>query len=299
MGDEPLGLVITPARREFKLNAGQNNHFLITVLVGLDAVREGRTTLNPEFSTSWSPKDVSRSAARSRDYALKTSLAWIVDLVDVYRSSVAKAPGVLSDSASATLAELGRSERLRFVAKAVGAPESAEELLVRLAIHWRNRIVHTESNSRLDARIRAELLKSAEQIHTRHRGLDVSRTIDLADSGASPRFKDVASIIEAAHAVVQAIDDRVLHCLDVEDYVDGILRRDIGARFQAGDRQVFARMWPGSTDKTARRIRQLLLQNGFAEAPQTCPTVGADYISNLCALKASEARRRFAPCAVL
>ncbi|MGN8247058.1 hypothetical protein ACTHAM_000729 [Cellulomonas soli] len=292
MGDEQLGLMVTRARRDFKLNAGQNNHFLITVLVGLDAVREGRATLNTEFSTSWSPKDERRSAERSRDYALKTSLTWIADLVDGYRSALSRTAGVLIASVPA---DAGASERLRCVAKAVGVAESPEELLVRLAIHWRNRIVHTMSQSRLDARVRAELLRSAEYIRDNFRGLDVSRTIALAESGGSPRFKDVASIIEAAHIVVRKLDRRVVERLNLEEYVEDILRRELGSRFSEGDRQVFARMWPGSAAKTARRMRQLLLQSGFTPAPQqSCRGVSVEYMVALCALNASEARLRFA-----
>src|SRR4051812_20576999 len=74
----------TQARAAFKDLLGQANHFLITLLVGLGAVRDGVATLDDEFRTSWSPHDVKRSAERSRQFALDLSLVRAIDALDTY-----------------------------------------------------------------------------------------------------------------------------------------------------------------------------------------------------------------------
>jgi len=288
-------MTTTPARRSFKKNAGQNNHFLITVLVGLDSVRDGSAKLSAEFSTSWTPRNVSHSAARSREYVLRSSLAWITDLVDVYRSSVARMPGGMSAAKVSTIDAIdGRSLRLRELAKILGVDESPDEFLVRLAIYWRNRIVHSTSSSRLEGQVRAGLLASAKSLRDSHRGLDITRTIEHAKSGESPHFKEVASVIAAAHTLVCAIDEGMLRHVDLEAYAEEALRSHLSRRFEEGDRQVFARMWPGSPGKTDRRVRQFLVQSGLSalllEEERSLPE---QYLVDLCVLSASEARARF------
>ena len=72
------------ALKKFKKEIGQANHFLITILVGLDGVKSGKVEKNDEFSAAWNPKDVVASAERSRIYTIKASLAWVVDCLDMY-----------------------------------------------------------------------------------------------------------------------------------------------------------------------------------------------------------------------
>lgn len=64
--DDQLSIKTSAARRDFKEMLGQNNHFLITIMIGLDAVADGEARRGDEFSTSWAPHDVRRSAMRSQ-----------------------------------------------------------------------------------------------------------------------------------------------------------------------------------------------------------------------------------------
>lgn len=63
------------AQRQFKKRMGQANHFLITILIGLDEVSKGLVKKPDTLDVSWNPKDVKASAERSRVYALNSSLA--------------------------------------------------------------------------------------------------------------------------------------------------------------------------------------------------------------------------------
>ncbi|OPY60336.1 MAG: hypothetical protein A4E56_02762 [Pelotomaculum sp. PtaU1.Bin065] len=68
----------------FKKEIGHANHFLKTILVGLDGVRNGTVIKNEEFSTSWNPRDKRVSADRSSDFAKKSTLIWVVENLEMY-----------------------------------------------------------------------------------------------------------------------------------------------------------------------------------------------------------------------
>ena len=259
-----LYIRVTPARSAFKREAGQNNHFLITLLVGLDSVRRGEATLQEEFSTSWSPHDVSRSAERSREYALKTSLAWIENLVDLYRGQASKLPNALTISQQNEIEkEDGRSAKLRYFATRLGFLDSPELALVRLGFHWRNLVVHSEATSKLNAGVRVDLLKHAEYFAQHYRGLDIRDSLHSVDRRKAPRFKEVASIIAASQVLVKSFDSALLQKINVREYANLVLRLYIEEQIAAGTSNVFPKLWPGSPQKSEERITQILRQKGF------------------------------------
>ena len=89
----------TQARWAFKDLLGQANHFLITILVGLDGVRSGEVTLHPEFRTSWNPQNVARSAERSRIFVMDLALIRSIDALDTYMMMSARKPTAIGDRA--------------------------------------------------------------------------------------------------------------------------------------------------------------------------------------------------------
>lgn len=293
MFNDHLGLRATPARVDFKLNAGQNNHFLITVLVGLDGVRSGTATLNAEFSTSWSPRDVEQSSKRSREYALVTSLAWITDLVDVYRKKIQAMPSIFDDAESARIARLnGRVTRLAEFAKVLGlVSDNRDLLLLQFAIRWRNRIVHSDADNRVGSQLKASLLANAEKIAIAHRGLDVGRAITSFEQDNAPTFKEVASFIAAAQHLVEALDSKAIVKMDVNQYANSILQEHFTSSFET-NRQVFSQFWPGNAPKSEKRLQVLLLQLGFT-SDQPDVVLREDFLSSLAQLSAKEARQRY------
>ena len=66
------------AFRKFKTEMGQANHFLITIMIGLDAVEDGAEK-RESFKTTWNPRNRTNSVVRSKAYAIKSALAWTVD----------------------------------------------------------------------------------------------------------------------------------------------------------------------------------------------------------------------------
>jgi hypothetical protein len=89
-----LCLLESSARREFKRMAGQNNHFLIPILVGLAAVESGTAVLPDGMRVSWAPHDRASSAARSREFATKALLAWLADALSAYARALGRPPSI-------------------------------------------------------------------------------------------------------------------------------------------------------------------------------------------------------------
>ncbi len=288
------GLSQTTARRAFKTNAGQNNHFVITLLVGLDAVRSGVATVSEEFSTTWRPHDPHSSAARSREYALKSSLAWIIDLVDVYRRSITNISSLITSPQRHQIEMMeNHAKRVRQLAKTLEIELADPNLLmVLLAFAWRNRVVHSDAETKVDPHVKARLLEQADEIAQRYRGLDIRRAIAACENSAAPSFKEVAGIIRASQTLIETIDDSAMSKIDYDSYVESLLYEHFTDQFKL-DRQVFAKMWPGSQEKTAQRLSALLRQKGMTSVEPEANGTNVDYFLQLTQLRPSEARRRF------
>ena len=92
-----IGLKYSYALKEFKSLAGQSNHFLITILIGLDAVENGDAEKSDDFKTSWNPKNVTSSARRSRMFSINATLAWLIDAFDSYVIIGNRSPKIIQD----------------------------------------------------------------------------------------------------------------------------------------------------------------------------------------------------------
>lgn len=293
MNEIELGISRTPARANFKQNTGQNNHFLITVLVGLDAVRDGNAKLNTEFSTSWSPKDVKRSATRSREYALVTSLAWLTDLVDVYRKRLQSMPSVVGDSVSVRINKIdGRANRLAELASVLGLPKDDRNLLMMLfATKWRNTIIHSDADTRIGSALRADLIGSGKDISLAHRGLEIDRSITSFERGNAPTFKEVSSFIMAGQMLVEALDSAAIGRMDVQQYAESTLRRYFAISFTSNE-QVYSQFWPNDSAKSHQRLSNLLAQLGFTRGDSVAQ-LSSEYLKTISQLTAKDARLRY------
>lgn len=261
---------------------------------------EGKAKLNKEFSTSWNPQDVERSANRSRDYAIKTSLAWVTDLVDVYRISIMRLPGAFTaeqlefiNNSEKDNKTNSRSVKLQSCIRVIGEIDSCDLALVQLGIYWRNRIVHSSASSTLDSDVKGRLRKNVGYFKEVYRGLDVELALQAAVNGNAPRFKEVASIIQASHRLVEAMDTRVVSLLSAEIYADSILHHHISKLPKEELSNTMLKIWPGDTLTSERKLGKILEQNGMSRTPAASAILPQSYLEELSKLSLAEAKKRF------
>src|SRR5687767_2439552 len=107
-------LLETLAKRQFKKLLGRTNHDLITLLVGLDAIKTGYDNPGEEFSASWNLHNPPVSTRNARSFALAASLSWCVDSLDAYLVLGNRTPAILPLDLRKAMNETGRSVAARF-----------------------------------------------------------------------------------------------------------------------------------------------------------------------------------------
>lgn len=265
---EGLILRLSPARRHFKQRIGQVNHFLITALIGLDGVKSKKFTLPEEFSTSWNPRSVERSAERSIRFILDASLSWVVDNLDSYFIEASRKPSIIEDENLRNDYDgSGRYVNKRFKLFFNETRKSNSEVekyaaLVALAIQWRNNTVHFGANNELDGEYRILLMKNKDYYMDEFRHLDIEEMLKSFDSkDGHPSFKEVTSMINAIHKYVECVDERLLKSLDIERFKNDILDKHF-TRFKQARRKINSL----SNDRKDMYLKTLFKQYGFEVA---------------------------------
>ena len=262
---DDVRLRISPARRHFKQRIGQVNHFLITTLIGLDGVKSKTFTLPEEFSTSWNPRSVERSAERSIRFILDASLSWVVDNLDSYFVEASRKPSIIeSKELNEGYTKADRSVNKRFDLFYHEARESNTDIdkyaaLVALAIQWRNNTVHFGANNELDGEYRSLLKKHKSFYMTEFRHLDVDEMLTSFDSNDGyPSFKEVTSMINAIHKYVECVDKYLLKSLDIERF-----KQDLLDKHCSRCKQARRKMNSLSDDRKDTYLKTLYRQYGF------------------------------------
>ena len=258
-----LSIKTSPARRDFKEMLGHNNHFLITIMVGLDAVASGEAHRSKEFSTIWAPRDAVQSARRSREFSCKALAAWLTDSIAAYIDNLSASPSIITDSALAATVEAGRSigARIRVLAVACGRDADAATLLVRVAVIWRNRLVHSQATNPISRELRDELLACRQEIASDYQGLDVARLLDSAGRSHAPTFKEVTSLVRAAHKFVEQVDGQLLGRSDLDIYVKNILSHYISV----APSERTSNVWGKDPSRRLASLVQICKQYGMME----------------------------------
>lgn len=208
-------------KKHFKRHLGQANHFLVTILIGLNAIEEGLVAEKPEsFSTSWNPKDRLRSAIRSRQYALASSLGWAVDSLDMYISLLNRNPKYISNAnIERSYGQWGRSVHAKAMGIAGFFPVDELSLaLIDVLITWRNNSHHYLAENKVSSKTKDILIQKNNDFLRCYRGLDTSGLALKAEKGAELSFKEVASLIKAVQDFVEQVDRQVLGQLNIKEF---------------------------------------------------------------------------------
>lgn len=264
---EVLLMKTSPARKKFKESMGQVNHFLITILVGLDAVGTGHADISPDFSTSWNPKCKKASADRSRLFAIKATLAWSVAALETYFTLINRQPSLVQDrNLKRDLDAAGHSVhgKLKVFEQVVRDDLKLEWALVEMFILWRNRVVHPFAQSSLSASARTKLQESTPTIKNTYSGLDVDELLQRFSSSNPPRFKEITSLISAMHKFVLGLDTQLLQRLNYTEFVMQTLTDYLNESARAHRDKRLNNIWSKDDQTRIRTLKGVLLNRGFS-----------------------------------
>lgn len=253
----------TEARAVFKQLLGQANHFLITILIGLQAVRDGAATPDEEFRTSWNPKSVKDSAERSRMFSLDLALVRAIDALDTYMMRTNRKPFAISSPAFRNAMDgTGQSvsKRLSVFQSHAGPLPPEQGALLSLGIAWRNRRVHSLSDNNIMVEERACLNSKNAELQRDYSGLLIKDMLKRFDASEPPHFKEAAAVIRAVQRAVEFFDSQLLMHLDLEYYLGGVLAERLGKGPLDPDsncRHAVRQFWGHPTAKKIKVLRAL------------------------------------------
>ncbi|MEX0277724.1 MAG: hypothetical protein AB3N19_09415 [Ruegeria sp.] len=279
----------TLARRAFKEMLGQANHFLITILVGLNGVRSGRAGIEKEFHTSWNPQSVPRSADRSREFVLDLALVRAIDAFDTYMMTTVRKPCALSESDFLTkMNATGQSvaRRLEVFDERLAPLPRYQKAALSVAIDWRNRRVHSLSTPSLDKRTARLLLGNSKTFSSEYSGLKIEEFVSHFKAGSPPTFKEAASIIRMVHEAVEHYDQYLLRHVPIESYLKTALLQFLSAGVSSPANGIH-KTW--NSPKKERKVKRLLRMVGVNETEQaTGRKVPDDFVQQLTTLQSNE-----------
>lgn len=243
-----MKLTKTKAKAVFKRQCGQTNHFLITLLIGCEAAKDLDNPPPYYLNAAWNPQDASQSIARARDFALRATLAWTIDCLDSYTYLIARKPYNYLDYLSAPKslnANHGPNDghivnSLKFELDGAGHSVSKRveclaryfeiddrlNALVRLAIIWRNSIIHSATRHHTQKElleIRTPLLQNAIYYEQHFCHLDVHRAIEDITQAHELSLKEVTSFVRAVRFFVDQVDEALIAKVNLNSYASSAL----------------------------------------------------------------------------
>lgn len=250
------------ALKKFKKEIGQANHFLITILIGLDGVKSGKVVKNDEFDAAWNPRDVIVSANRSRIYTIKASLAWVVDCLDMYLRLCNRKPRLLSEELSNKFN--GTSHRVYEKYKLVSdecALSDIDKAVVDLMICWRNRMTHFDADNDISNESRNILIECVNEDETTKKiHLDSNRMLNSFDQNECPTFKEMAFMISRTISFVESIDKILLDRVNVLTVLNDVLCNEF-----KNNPHIFHSIFSTIGNRRRKRFIQFVKHCGFVE----------------------------------
>ncbi len=277
-----LFLERSPPRKAFKSLLGNANHLIITALVGLDGVERGVVReVPPDLRTVWSPYDAVASAKRSRRLILDMALIRAIDAIDVYLRKAIRKPALIQlENFRRDLDAAGLSifRKLETVEKHCRPVDGIPLSIVFLMVAWRNRGAHSEEDRDAPERHLARLRSSAERLAARFSGLDAEMLLSGYEAMRPVTFKEVASLINAAHHLVAELDSLLLKSLDLDRYLRDVVwtalidsRKPDEPIAQARKRRAVS-VWGKDPSDRGDAVMHLLCQWGFSKIQNKEPT---------------------------
>ncbi|MPM96882.1 hypothetical protein SDC9_144047 [bioreactor metagenome] len=277
------------AYRKFKKEMGQANHFLITIMIGLDAVEDGAQKKS-EFKTSWNPQDVTASVIRSKIYAIKSALAWTVDNLDMYLRLCNRKPRLLNSNESDEFSKTKHSVYKKYKTIVTNHPEleTNKKAFVDLLVCWRNNLVHFDAENQMLEESKKYFdkgVKNDEQL--KQYNFDEIDMLKRFNEGGCPTFKETTTLISMTIHFVKQLDALLLSEIKQELYLDEILCHKMKNKDEI--RKIFG-YGSESIEQKIKSIRQYLVTFGITD--EFINKDGKKYIEDIAKLHIAEIKER-------
>ena len=207
-GSIPDGVKIdeTPTSQPLQLllrDIGEAVFALNTAVVGLDAVEKGHP--KPEtLSVSWTPRCRKTAARKSRKFLLESVLVRVSATITEFVSALSKLPRFeVTREKWQNYTKV--SKRISMIATTVLDEDDYLIPGVVLLVHWRNRIVHPNSNANLKHHEEQNLLRNEGIISERYDGLKTTKLLKHF-SDQRPTLKDTSSLISMTINLARKLD---------------------------------------------------------------------------------------------
>ena len=263
-----LAFDYSPAYKDLNKKIGQANHFIITLLIGLDGIILHNSQKPEEFRTTWNPKDKKASVVRSRDFALKSSLAWAIDSLDRYLIDCNYNFSITTEPESKLFSEdkINLDDKIDSIFRNIRFSISNEKFeiftaMIYLAALWKEKLVHPSTTNTPLPKYTYILKTKRDVINSDFCGLDILRTIESFQSNNNPTMKEVTAFIRSICGFCQILDNFTFNSeLKLTKYATHVLHRYFGEHLK--QKQLFPTL---TEDKQIKKLSTLLMNNGFRE----------------------------------
>lgn len=258
------------ALKHFKKVLGNANHFLITALVGLDALQENEDyKISEDFHTSWNPQNKLNSINRTRKFILEMSLSRAVDALEIYIDHSNNAPFLFqSESLKQGIKDNSKSitKKFNFICDEYKIDSKLHALGI-LLITWRNRIIHSECDNQLEQVYKKIILDNSQWLCDNFRHLDATKLLEHFEKKDGLTFKEATSLIKVTHDIVYFIEGKSLSNIDSSLYFKEIIKEIIKNESKNDNQKLknIAKVWGKNGNNKIRAINGKLSSYGLSE----------------------------------
>lgn len=272
--------------RLFKKQMGQANHFLITILIGLDAVKNGAKK-EEEFNACWNPESIESSVSRSKKFAINSALSWSVDNLDMYLRLCNREPKLYPEEESIEIAKTKHSVYKKFncIINNHTVFSESQKAFVDLLICWRNNMVHFDAENQLlqSSQSYFKNIPKNDVVITKYH-LNVDEMLERFYNGKSPTFKEITTMISMTIHFVESLDDVLISNVNQKVYLRALLYKEYHENTEKVTE--FLRFKNCSIEKKKKKLKQFFITRGTNE--DFYNDDGIDYIDTISAMSASE-----------
>ncbi len=222
----------TPALKSFLNAVGKVVHHLNTVVVGLSGVESGTCKKPSTLDISWTPSDLTSSSRSARAYTLKSSIVFLAAEISSYVHATLKSPPCKTISLPK---DADKAKKLERVVNHFNITSPDLALGPLLLLHWRNRIIHHNSNAQLTKSERSQFVAASSEIMAKYKNLDPTQTLEHFTKG-TPTLKDVSSLLAMSINCAKAIDSALPEPTSMDELLTWIAAMGLEQKFDRAKR---------------------------------------------------------------